>query len=88
MENLINFDDDPVDENELNRPVSPLPFSPELIVPMVGRLSMDTNNPFDKFQYRAEQSDDDPFNIICLEKKKKTTEPPSRDSAMLVNHFL
>lgn len=76
MENLINFEE----ENEIGKieemkkVSSPIKNPQHLLVQ--GRMSLDLNNPFDKFEYRATHADD-PFE--CLVLKQQQNKDPAKD---------
>lgn len=81
MENLINFEE----ENEIDKLVEIKQDTNPTKYPLfvLGRMSIDLNNPFDKFEYRATHSSD-PFE--CLEVKKQNKNPAksmSKDSDLI-----
>lgn len=80
MENLINFED----ENEIENLKEIKKISNSIKHPQFvqGRMSIDLNNPFDKFEYRATHSSD-PFE--CLEVKNQNNKDPARDDKYKVS---
>lgn len=80
MENLINFEDEnEIEKSKEEKKVANI-FTPNypLFIPLQGRMSIDLNNPFDKFEYRATHSSD-PFECLEVKNQNKINKDPAKD---------